>query len=52
MVVTVELSMYPFATDYHERIQAFIRKLSAREGVRVTPGPTSSVIFLVSREYL
>ncbi len=44
MVVTVELSMYPFATNFHELIQAFIGELQTLEGIRITPGPTSSVL--------
>ena len=44
MVVSVELSMYPFAKNYHELIQAFIAKLSTYDGMRIMSGPTSSVL--------
>ena len=44
MVITVEISMYPFQRDYRDRIQGFVRKLEAQPDLRVTTGPTSTVI--------
>lgn len=44
MVLTVEISMYPFQNTYREMIQEFIRKLSEYEDLRVMPGPTSTVV--------
>ena len=44
MITTVEISMYPFRENYKDLIQGFIRKLKGYEGLRVTPGPTSTVV--------
>jgi uncharacterized protein YqgV (UPF0045/DUF77 family) len=44
MLITVEISMYPFRENYRELIQEFIGKLESFEKLKVTPGPTSTVI--------
>ena len=44
MTTTVEISMYPFRESYKDLIQGFIHKLKSYEGLRVTPGPTSTVV--------
>ncbi len=44
MVVTVEISMYPFREDYRALIQDFVRKLNGYEKLRITTGPTSTVV--------
>ncbi len=44
MVMTVELSLYPFRENYRELIKDFIRKLAEYDGLRVVPGPTSTVM--------
>ena len=45
MVVTVELSMYPFREDYREAIKGFIARLNEYEELNVATGDTSTVIF-------
>jgi len=44
MLLTAELSVYPFNDNYRELIQAYIQKLTEYEGIKVTPGPTSTVV--------
>lgn len=44
MILTVELSMYPFQKNYRELIKSFVDKLNGCEGIRVTTGPTSTVM--------
>ena len=45
MDVTIEISMYPLDVNFRELVQGFIAKLETYENVRVSPGPTSTVIF-------
>lgn len=44
MVITVEISMYPFHDAFRPLIRAFIRRLMQYHTLKVTPGPTSTVI--------
>ena len=44
MFLSVELSMYPFKENYRDLIRSFVDRLNAYEGLRVTTGPTSTVI--------
>ena len=44
MVITVEISMYPFQENYRDLIKGFTGKLNDCEGLRVTTGPTSTVV--------
>ena len=44
MVITVEISMYPFRENYREVIAEFVSRLKGYEELRITTGITSSVI--------
>ncbi|MGB5810006.1 MAG: hypothetical protein WBG86_05710 [Polyangiales bacterium] len=44
MILTVDLSMYPFDRDYRVLIKEFVAKLDTYTDLRVTTGPTSTVI--------
>jgi len=44
MVITVELSMYPFQENYRELIQDFVKRLASERDLRITTGPTSTVV--------
>lgn len=44
MITTAEISMYPFQENYKELIKECIQKLREQREIRVTPGPTSTVI--------
>ncbi len=44
MIVTVEISMYPLHMEFRERVLGFIKRLESRQGLRVTLGPTSTVV--------
>ena len=44
MIVTVDISMYPLHANFIELVQDFIMKLKSRQGLRVNPGSTSTVI--------
>ena len=44
MIITVEISMYPFQENFQDLIQDFVAKLNGYEELRVTTGPTSTVI--------
>lgn len=44
MVITVEISMYPFQQKYRDLIQDFVKKLRTQTDLRVTAGPTSTVV--------
>lgn len=44
MLMTVELSMYPFQEDYKPPIRDFLAKLRTWQDLRITTGPTSTVI--------
>jgi len=44
MIITVEISMYPFQENYRDLIQNFVAKLNGYETLRVTTGPTATVI--------
>lgn len=44
MVITVEISMYPFHDQFRDLIKDFIRKLNEQGEMKVTSGPTSTVI--------
>ncbi len=43
MIITVEISMYPFQENFRDLIQDFVAKLNGYEELRVTTGPTSTV---------
>ncbi len=45
MVVTLELSMYPFRESFTEPIHQVIDRLRGKEDLKVEPGPTSTVVF-------
>ena len=44
MNITVELSLYPFNSDYKTLIKAFIAELNKHEGLHTTTFPTSTMI--------
>ena len=44
MMITVELTMYPLQDNYRELIKDFIARLRSEAGLKVTTGPTLSVI--------
>ena len=44
MMMTVELSMYPFQDNYRDLIKDFTRRLNEQADLSVTTGPTSTVI--------
>lgn len=44
MVITVEISMYPFHDEFRPMIRAFIERLRQYHELKVTPGSTSTVI--------
>ena len=44
MIMTVEISMYPFQEQFRDSIREFVRKLNEYEELRVTTGPTSTVV--------
>jgi len=44
MIITVEISMYPFRENYRDLIRDFVARLNGYEELRVTTGPTSTVI--------
>jgi uncharacterized protein YqgV (UPF0045/DUF77 family) len=44
MMITVEISMYPFQQDYSKPILGFIEKLNSYAGLRITTGPTATLV--------
>jgi uncharacterized protein YqgV (UPF0045/DUF77 family) len=44
MMLTVEISMYPFQEDYKTPILAFIKELNTRSGLRVQTSATATLI--------
>ena len=44
MMLTVEISMYPFQEDYKTPILAFIKELNTRAGLRVQTTATATTI--------
>jgi|TARA_B110000495_G_scaffold167807_1_gene154459 uncharacterized protein YqgV (UPF0045/DUF77 family) len=44
MVITVEISMYPFQEKFRDSIKDFIRKLNEYGELQVSSGPTSTVV--------
>ena len=44
MTTTIELSFYPFQEEYRAAIKDFIRRLKEYTDLRITVGPTSTVI--------
>ena len=44
MIITVELSIYPFDPDYRELIQDFINKLKSESDIRIMTSPTSTTV--------
>lgn len=44
MQLTVELSLYPFNTDYKTLIKDFIRELNTRDGLQVQTSATATMI--------
>ena len=44
MKITVELSLYPFNTDYKTLIRDFIAELNTRDGLQVITTPTASMV--------
>ena len=44
MMLTVEISMYPFQEDYKKPILAFIRQLNTHTGLRVQTTATATML--------
>ena len=44
MKLTIELSLYPFDSDYKSKIRDFIAKLNRRDALLVTTTQTSTMI--------
>lgn len=44
MTTTIELSLYPFQENFRERVRDFIKKLNDFKDLKITTGPTSTVI--------
>ena len=44
MILTAEISKYPFKEDYIPPIQDYIDSLQACDGIKVQSGPTSTII--------
>jgi uncharacterized protein YqgV (UPF0045/DUF77 family) len=44
MMLTVEISMYPFCSDYKVPIQGFIDRLNTIKGLRVVTTATATMI--------
>lgn len=44
MMITVEISMYPFTEDYKAPILGFIDKLNSYAGLRVNTGATATLV--------
>lgn len=44
MMTTCEISMYPFNADYKAPILAFIAQLNGRVELRVSTGPTATLV--------
>ena len=44
MVITAEISMYPFHENYQELIQDVISKLESQQELSVILGPTATVV--------
>jgi uncharacterized protein YqgV (UPF0045/DUF77 family) len=44
MIMTAEITMYPFNEDFKPRIKAYIDKLAASEDLKITTYPTCTVI--------
>ena len=44
MIVSVEISLYPFAEEYGPEIEAFLEALGRWEGLRVETGSMSSLV--------
>jgi uncharacterized protein YqgV (UPF0045/DUF77 family) len=44
MIMTVEISMYPFCEDYRTPILAFIAQLNTYAGLRVSTSPTATLV--------
>ena len=44
MIMTAEITMYPFHEEFKSRIKAYIRKLAASENLKVTTYPTCTVL--------
>ena len=44
MMLTVEISMYPFVEDYKTPILGFIEKLNTYEGLRVQTSATATLV--------
>lgn len=44
MIITVEISMYPFTEDYKTPILGFIKKLNTYAGLRINTGATATLV--------
>lgn len=44
MILSVEISMYPFQQDYIPPIKGFIERLNTVDGLRVTTTATSTLV--------
>ena len=44
MMLTVEISMYPFVSDYKRPIQGFIDRLNTFKGLRIVTTATATMI--------
>ncbi len=44
MIMTAEITMYPFNEDFRPKIKAYIKKLAASERLKITTYPTCTVL--------
>ena len=44
MLITVELSLYPFSDNYKTLIKGFIAELNKRENLHTSTSPTSTIV--------
>jgi uncharacterized protein YqgV (UPF0045/DUF77 family) len=44
MIMTAEITMYPFDEDFKPKIKTYVKKLAASENLKVTTYPTCTVL--------
>jgi uncharacterized protein YqgV (UPF0045/DUF77 family) len=44
MIMTAEITMYPFNEDFKPKIKAYIKKLASSENLKITTYPTCTVL--------
>jgi uncharacterized protein YqgV (UPF0045/DUF77 family) len=44
MIMTAEITMYPFDEDFKPKIKAYIKRLAASEDLKITTYPTCTVM--------